>query len=140
MYDYELAAKQAERLYKRLSITCKSSHRVLIPNGQDRIWTSAHYASTYEFCFNKKYVHTSWHEGLDIMERTPDYTVLACLCRDAQYAKRVSFEEFCEELGYDTDSRRIFAMFKHLRNKHADLELVFPVRIIEIFAKLAGRF
>lgn len=38
--------------------------------------------------------------------RSPDLTdVLSCLLSDAQYAE-YDFEEFCGDMGYDTDSRR----------------------------------
>jgi hypothetical protein len=50
-----------------------------------------------------------WYNGVKYpgKPKPPDAAdVLSCLCLDATSADRVTFEDWCSDFGYDTDSRK----------------------------------
>ncbi len=47
--------------------------------------------------------------------------VLSCLCSDARSADRVTFEDWCSDLGYDTDSRRAKKIYQTCVETNAKL-------------------
>ena len=64
------------------------------------------------------------HNGKD-----PDLkTVLECLQSDAR-AGNQSFEYFCGDFGYDTDSRRAEATWKACRKTHKELTRLFGIQV-----------
>lgn len=73
-------------------------------DGRDRIWSDI-----------------AWRQGTGITDDPDAATVLDSLRSDAQLG-RESFEDFCGELGLDSDSRKAYASWEQCREHARQLE------------------
>lgn len=65
-----------------------------------------------------------WSQGPAHTQPPTLGAVLENLCMDWQGGE-TTFEEFCSEMGYDTDSRRIERMYNAVQAQSADLSRLF---------------
>lgn len=52
--------------------------------------------------------------------------IIGCLISDANCVVDYDFEEFCDNLGYDSDSHKALVMYDQIRVQNADLLRLFP--------------
>ncbi len=64
-----------------------------------------HHAYTLKVRDGRRWITTPWKQGLAITEDPQLSDVLESLCSDARCGE-MEFEEFCNEFGYDADSKR----------------------------------
>jgi len=76
--------------------------------------------------------------GMREWERNPDwgiptaYSVLACL---EKYCVG-SFDDWCSELGYDTDSRQAERTYKEVKEQHNQLKMIYSDSELELMAEI----
>ena len=66
----------------------------------------------------------SWRQGLGIESEPEVGQVLSALVQDAYYGDE-SFEDFCDELGYDPDSRSAYATWEKCQEVGRQLDNLF---------------
>jgi hypothetical protein len=91
-----------ERLCEKLRIKCETKYGgVDLPEG----WDPRAHPYRVRLRFRGRSLTVPFYMG-PALEREPTAAdVLACLCSDVSMGEQ-SFEDFCSELGYDTDSRK----------------------------------
>jgi hypothetical protein len=106
-------------------------------NSSGRFWKYGRYESGCEWGRLHKGVYVkpssigtgetdAWKKNPDFKEPTP-YAVLACL----QKYDPGTFENFCSDFGYDTDSRRAEKIYKAVQNEWTSINLLFSDSEIE---------
>lgn len=60
------------------------------------------------------------------------YDVLACLTKYPVY----SFEDFCSEYGYDTDSRKAYKTYKAVKREWENVDKLFTSEEIELLQEI----
>jgi hypothetical protein len=88
-------------------------------DGSDWARDARHYKITLVTSIGE--VETYYSQGSGIKVEPTIGTVLRCLRSDAG-AYNLSFEEWCDEYGYDNDSRRAERTYNACRDTAADLE------------------
>jgi hypothetical protein len=77
----------------------------------DRGWE--HYAMTCLLKYERRSLKTPFMQGTAHADEPTAAEVLACLISDAQSVESArSFEDWCGDLGYDSDSRKAEATYK----------------------------
>lgn len=74
------------------------------PHMVDKNWKAYHYKSTLKFRGRQMTVFFSM--GMAHNNEPTQEDVLSCLASDSSSVDNNSFEEWCRDLGYDTDSRK----------------------------------
>lgn len=96
-----------------VTITSDLGIRTVGPQGDD--WVHHAYRLTMRRPGARPWTHIAWHAGTGITTR-PDETpadVFDSLLGDGFYvAELASFADWCDELGYDTDSRRALNLYR----------------------------
>lgn len=128
MSQYE---QQATDFLKATSTTFKStfkSHDYYFPEDRETrdIYTIVlkNDRHRYRFTFGQSIVNTGKHP-------TP-YSVLSCL----QKYDVDSFDNFCSEFGYDTDSRKAYKTYKSVLKEWKNVELLFTPEEIELLQEI----
>ena len=80
--------------------------------------TASHYRVTLRF--GNRSMSTYFSQGCGIKDNPTADTVLECLISDALCASG-SFEEFCDDCGYDADSRKAERIYRACANTRARL-------------------
>ena len=79
--------------------------------------------------------HKEYYEGKELAKKKKEvrdgflYSILCCIRSD--YYCPDTFEEFCSEFGYDTDSRKAFDIFGKLNINSSGLQCLFDNKEIE---------
>lgn len=60
------------------------------------------------------------------------YDVLSCLTKYPVY----SFEDFCDDYGYDTDSRKAYKTYKAVLREWKNIELLFDSEELELLREI----
>lgn len=84
---------------------------------------------------NKSYTFDFWSSIKDAnegKETIKPYDVLACL--SVSYAD--SFEDFCSEFGYDTDSRKAYSIYEAVTEQTEELKELFSEEEIEMLHEI----
>jgi hypothetical protein len=99
---------ELEKLCKRLDIRCLSLEAEPPADGQ---WPpdARHYVVTLTMPGSRRRLTTSFHQGSGHKAAPTAADVLSCLTLDMSAGEQ-SFEDFCSDLGYDTDSRKALAI------------------------------
>lgn len=92
------------------------------PDGDTWIQGSAHWKVVLTVRGKRMTVYYS--QGPAVVEEPRTEDVLDSLATDASCAQG-TFEDFCSEFGYDTDSRKVERMFKACQKIKRDLERLF---------------
>lgn len=92
------------------------------PDGGDWIAGSAHWKVVLTVRGKRMTIYYS--QGPAVIEEPKVAHVLDSLALDASAAQG-TFEDFCSEFGYDTDSRKVERMFKACQKIKRDLERLF---------------
>ncbi len=58
---------------------------------------------------------TDFHQGMALEREPTAADVVSSLCSDAHTVDGQSFEDFCSDFGYDTDSRKAESIYKACR-------------------------
>jgi len=91
------------------------------PNMDDMPKGSAHWRVTLRFGRSRMSFHYS--QGPAVVEEPEVADLLDCCAMDAAcYENARNFEDFCAELGYDTDSRRAERVYKVCGRQAASLK------------------
>jgi hypothetical protein len=97
---------QLEKLCADLGITCESKYGGEVPSN----FANAHpYLVTLHF--KRRMLVVPFYMGSAHTVEPTSADVLYCLCSDTR-AGELSFDEFCSEFGYDSDSRKAEAEWK----------------------------
>lgn len=78
-----------------------------------------HHAYTVKVTRGAESFETTYRQGMSHEDGPSLVAVLACLMSDANAGELGSFEDFCGEYGYDTDSRRAEATYNACRESAA---------------------
>lgn len=95
------------------------------PKNQDKReieWdlTASHYRC--KFAVGRKSMTVYFSQGSAIHYDPTAATVLSCIAADvASFESAISFEHWCSDFGYDTDSRRAEHCYKQIEKQHNDL-------------------
>jgi hypothetical protein len=124
--------KQAEEFLKKYKLNL--SVRKAIPQ-KAPLWTDnekeygIHYAVSLSNISGKHYDFDYWGSVKDKEDNkgATHYSILACL--DTQLAGE-SYEEFCDNYGYDTDSRRAMRTYKAVLKQIEGLKKVLTTEAI----------
>ena len=74
-----------------------------------------HHAYTLRVYYGDRYMDTPWKQGLGITDDPDIESVLESLASDAAgYVNAQDFEDWASEYGYDTDSRKAFALYEEV--------------------------
>jgi hypothetical protein len=74
--------------------------------------------------------------GILEMKRPPsDYNLLACMSSDSHQSD--TFEDWCGEFGYDTDSRKALDTFLKCQKISADINRFFTIDEIEALREIS---
>lgn len=135
--DYEKAQIEARRLLFDLAITAEArgGYKDETADG----WK--HRAFSVAFNRNSVTAAFDWKQGMAIMTIPDGAEVLASVCRDYLEASETSFEDWSVSFGYDTDSRKAFAVYQEclsLGDRIKKLGLSRPA--VKALADLANRF
>lgn len=65
--------------------------------------------------------------------------VLGCVCRDGLDVEQNSFEDWCSNLAYDTDSRKVLATFNACRDNGSKARRIVSGRVFEELAELSSQ-
>lgn len=82
--------------------------------------------------FNAPYMEGEGHFSETDSER--GVNLLGALAQDVT-VETGSFEEFCDEYGYDADSRKAYATFEELKRLKAEMQRVFGDDLQEFISK-----
>lgn len=116
---------ELETLVAKLGIKVTSKY---IGPKNDAMWKGANeYQVTLSY--KRKKLTTSFYQGSALTNDPSASDVLYCLASDASVS--ASFEDWCGEMGYDYDSRRMYAVWEECRAMKAKLERFIGSEIIE---------
>jgi hypothetical protein len=94
-------------LTSNITITCRWGARIPVSQQDDWQRQANGYTCTLNNRALKRRMTVDFWQGMGIREAPTAVGVLSCLLSDASSAENSSnFEEFCADLGYDTDSRQ----------------------------------
>jgi hypothetical protein len=107
-----------ETLCAQLEISMSYVDRgIRIEKDMHRPWE--HHAYTVKVTRGAESFETAYKQGLAHEDGPSLVAVLACLMSDASAGELGSFEDFCGEFGYDTDSRRAESAYNACRDAAA---------------------
>lgn len=92
-------------------------HGIKVEKDMNRPWE--HHAYTVKVTRGAESFETAYKQGMAHEDGPTLAAVLACLMSDASAGEGGSFEDFCGEFGYDTDSRRAEQTYNACRDTAA---------------------
>ena len=100
-----------ESLCTQLEISLSyTDHGIQIERDANRPWE--HHAYTVKVTRGDESFETAYKQGLAHEDGPSLVSVLASLMSDASAGEQGSFEDFCGDFGYDTDSRRAESTYR----------------------------
>lgn len=101
---------QLEALCTKLGIRCHATYGGELPAG----WPRDAHPYKVRLTFQGRQLTTRFYQGSAHTDEPSAADVLSCLASDARSGE-TSFDEFCSEFGYDSDSRKAEATWKACR-------------------------
>jgi len=100
----------------------RSNHfRVTVKTDKGRI--------SFKFCGS----HIDWQNG--VIDLFPNKFVFYCFVSDAVAAKN-TFEDFCQEFGYDSDSMKAYQIYKECKKSLLKLNKIFNGDLYQLIENL----
>ena len=81
----------------------------------------------------------NWKQGTGIKGNPKPWEVLARHCSDGMDAASMTFEDWAENYGYDTDSRKAEALYFDCQTALRHVRNILSSADIEVFANLSSR-
>ena len=135
--DYRLAAEELAAFYNTLglSATVKSLGRKKDPDGWE------HNAFRVTFTGPEGSTIFPWRQGIGIKEDPKPAEVLACVAGDYHSTVGALFEQWADNFGFDSDSRKAEAAYNACRAFGPDLRtlLRLPLETIRTLADFSSR-
>lgn len=132
---YEITLKRGNRKYIfnfGQSINASGEY-IVAPHLQNKIWCEQVTGGKYALTLSEfKKLHSTYKNGKDIFINknfaVPNaYDILTCLTK---YDPN-TFEDFCSEFGYDSDSRKALETYNAVKNEYKEVTRLFTDAEIE---------
>jgi len=103
------------------NVTLKSKQGARVPWDKQDDWQKRSHGYTCTLAYQGRRLTVDFWQGTGIKQEPTAAGVLSCLLSDASSGQE-SFEEFCSNFGYDTDSRSALKTWRACVSMHSKLE------------------
>lgn len=133
-----MQTKKLVDVVKALKITIKCEKRnILTDEEQARIdadWKGGCTVYAVRLTYDGRSLGTVFHQGLAHSKPPTAADVLYCLASDARGVEHATFEDFCSEYGYDTDSRKAERLYEACKRTSKQMRDLFGDETFEEIA------